>query len=90
MRYAPHELSLELLDGEPIRMLIEDESVAFQRQLIRDMCVAGRAGKVPGQGADVVACEDPWLPGVFLTRAELFDQHARLMLVISEVERRSR
>jgi hypothetical protein len=54
------------------------------------MCVAGRAGQDPRRGMDKYACQDPWYPGKTLTRAELFDQHALCMLVISEVEAREK
>ena len=71
-------------------MPTQDESILFQRHLIRDMCTAGEKGRDPRRGSDKFACHDPWYPDKVLTRAELFDQHALCMLVINEVEAREK
>jgi hypothetical protein len=62
-----------------------DESIIFQRQLLRDMAVNER---FPTRGPDVFACYDP-NSGKPLTRLELFDLYTLTMLVISEVEART-
>ena len=63
-------------DGRIIRPPTDDESIILQRQMIRDM------KKNPH-----LTVPDPWT-GRMLSIHELFDQHARLRLVISEVEAR--
>lgn len=62
-----------------------DESIIFQRELIRDMAVSP---KFPWRGPDGFAGYDPHT-GKALTRDELFYLHALTLLVISEVEARS-
>lgn len=56
----------------------EDPSIIFQRELLRDI-QSGRAG--------AGKIEDPW-SGEEIDAWELFDQHARVMLVIAEIEKR--
>lgn len=71
-------------DGRILPLPTTDESIIFQRELIRDMAVHHR---FPSRGPDKFACLDP-ASGKPLTRAELFDLHALTLLVISEVESR--
>lgn len=66
-------------DGRLLPFPTSDESIIFQRQLIRDM------HKI---GGGTYACLDPNTKQP-LTRAELFDNHALVMLVIQEVESRA-
>ena len=59
------------------------ESIAFQRELIRDMKLESD-GKIP-----IEQFRDPGT-GKMLSRAEYFDEHARVLLVIAEVEARAK
>lgn len=63
-------------DGRIIRPPTDDESIVVQRQMISDM------HKRPG-----VVFTDPWTQRP-MTQQDMFDQHARLLLVIGEVEAR--
>ncbi len=64
-------------DGRIIRPPTDDESIILQRQMIRDM-----------KNNPELTAPDPW-NGQMLSIREIFDQHARLLLVIDEVEARS-
>ena len=80
--YPPGSLRLDLPDGAPIRLNL-DRSIQFQQTLLGDIRQAYKDG-VPG-----TSIQDPWDRTKTLTPWELFDQQARLMLVIKEVEERA-
>lgn len=63
-------------DGRIICPPTNDESIILQRQMIRDM-----------KHKPHLTVPDPWT-GQMLSIHELFEQHARLLLVIHEVEAR--
>ncbi len=66
-------------DGRIIAMPTTDGAVLFQRQLCKDMKL---------RGADCYVMNDPQT-GRRLTIGDVFDEHARVLLVIAEVEARA-
>lgn len=88
--YRADDFPAGLKDGALIRMPTQDEQVLFQREIIRDMCTAGRHGQEPGNGPGQLVIQDPWFPDKTMTRAQLFDQHAMILQVLQEAEIRER